>query len=86
MTYLVGMRMTNDLFARNEDDSDDIFARNEDDSDDDDEEDEDDGVDHELLDSDEDELDDEGNAYLESLQVKSGNICMRTIYVCIYIL
>jgi len=33
-------------------------------------EDEDDGVDNELLDSDEDEIDDEGQAYLESLQEK----------------
>ena len=45
------------------------FSRNEDDSDDSDDDDCDDGVDNELLDSDEDELDDEGQQYLESLQV-----------------
>ncbi|XP_023343856.1 importin-7 isoform X3 [Eurytemora carolleeae] len=46
-------------------------ARNEDDSDDeDDDEDGEDGVDNELLDSDEDELDDDGQVYLESLQEK----------------
>ena len=51
------------LACRNEDDSDDS------DGDDDDDE---DGVDNELLDSDEDELDDEGQQYLESLQVERG--------------
>jgi len=49
-------------------------ARNEEDSDEEsDDEDEDDGVENELLDSDEDELDDEGQAYLESLQEKVQN-------------
>lgn len=49
-----------------------FLFRNEDDSDDeDDDEDGEDGVDNELLDSDEDELDDEGQVYLESLQVSS---------------
>ena len=47
-----------------------FLFRNEDDSDDeDDDEDGEDGVDNELLDSDEDELDDDGQVYLESLQV-----------------
>lgn len=49
-----------------------FLFRNEDDSDDeDDDEDGEDGVDNELLDSDEDELDDDGQVYLESLQVSS---------------
>ena len=34
MTYLPGMRMTNELFGRNEDDSNYLFGRNEDDSND----------------------------------------------------
>ena len=53
------MRSINQYSSRNDCDSDDSSY----------DEDDDNEVDNELLDSDEDEIDDEGQAYLESLQV-----------------
>ena len=48
-------------------------ARNEDESSEEGDSDEE-GIDSELLDSDEDEIDDEGQAYLESLQVTNSKV------------